>query len=161
MSEMASNLRLLQPYKGQLRMWRYIAIFLCIITSSFVSNAQSSREFPSKLLPVLQGDRWGYVDARGQMSINPLYDAAGVFSEGLAAVQIDGKYGYIDEGGNIVIEPRFEFASEFSESLALVLVGGESKGYGYIDKQGKLVISARFRGADNFHEGLAAVGMNE
>jgi hypothetical protein len=41
--------------------------------------------------------RWGYVDVMGRLVIEALYDNARPFSEGLAAVERDGKWGYIRE----------------------------------------------------------------
>ena len=48
-----------------------------------------------------------------KVKINPQFDDARDFSEGLACVKIGGKWGYINQEGEIVINP-----------LALVLFGG-------------------------------------
>ena len=64
------------------------------------------------------------------------------FSEGLAAVKIDGKWGFIDKSGQVVIQPQFSkpnlFAkpSYFFGGLALVWAGEK---WGYIDTTGKYV----------------------
>ena len=47
------------------------------------------------------------------MVINPQFDAASPFSEGLAHVRIGGKWGYIDPAGKMVINPQFDAASPF------------------------------------------------
>ncbi|HEG6548121.1 TPA: WG repeat-containing protein, partial [Campylobacter coli] len=36
------------------------------------------------------------------------FDGVGNFSEGLAAVGLNGKYGFIDKSGEFVIEPIFD-----------------------------------------------------
>jgi hypothetical protein len=64
------------------------------------------------------------------------------FSEGLAAVLIDGKLGFIDKSGQMVIQPQFAKPSLFDNScyfaggLALVWAGEK---WGYIDKTGRYV----------------------
>ena len=40
--------------------------------------------------------KWGFIDTKGQYVINPQFDGAGLFSEGLARVRIDSKGGFID-----------------------------------------------------------------
>jgi hypothetical protein len=56
------------------------------------------------------------------MIIEPQFEEAGIFSEGLAAIEINGKWGYIDKSGKLVIEPQFTDAWNFSEGLAPVKV---------------------------------------
>ncbi len=56
----------------------------------------------------------------GDMIIEPQYDNAGIFSEGLAAVLVNEKWGYIDKNCNMIIEPQYADAGYFSEGLAPV-----------------------------------------
>jgi hypothetical protein len=62
----------------------------------------------------------------------------GMFSEGLAAVQIDNKFGYINTSGTIVINPQFDQTTMFSGGLAVVTVSGNS---GVINREGKYVVN--------------------
>jgi len=96
----------------------------------------------------------GFIDKAGTIVIEPMYAYADHFSEGLAAVQIDGKWGYIDSAGNIIIEPQFDNAGTFSEGLASVKL--EDK-WGYIDRNGNVVIEPQFEEAGDFSQGLAPV----
>ena len=52
--------------------------------------------------------------------ISPQYTGAGPFSEGLAAVEKNGKWGYIDENNKTVISFRYDIAGVFREGLAVV-----------------------------------------
>ena len=47
--------------------------------------------------------KWGYIDTNGEWVVNPQFDWANDFSDGLALVELNGKYGYIDKTGAFVI----------------------------------------------------------
>ena len=73
--------------------------------------------------------------------IEPQFDWAEPFFEGLAPVIIGGergKYGYIDKKGQFVINPQFDEAESFFEGLAYVRIGEK---VGYIDKTGNIIYS--------------------
>jgi hypothetical protein len=102
---------------------------------------------------------WGFIKIDGTFAVPPLYDAAGVFREGLAPVKIFGKkWGFIDVDRKIRIEPVFEGANQFAEGLASV-EGDFAANYkwGFIDHDGKYVISPRYTLARTFSEGLVGV----
>ena len=72
------------------------------------------------------GKKWGFVDNSGVMQIQPQFENARSFSNGLAAVKVNGKWGYIDLQGKLVIKPQFEDAKDFSTSgTAFVNTGKE------------------------------------
>jgi len=100
---------------------------------------------------------FGYIDKTGEFVIPPQFDFAGDFSEGLAAVKMDGKTGFVDSAGRIIIPLRFEDAGPFSEKLAAVSLDGK---IGYIDPAGILAIPPRFNYGGVFSEGLAPVGID-
>ena len=98
----------------------------------------------------------------GSIVIQPQFESACPFSEGLAAVQIgkkeDGKWGYIDKSGKLVIDPQFDYAEGFSEGLAAVRSGDEKTGkWGFIDKSGKYAIPPRWDHASRFSGGFSIV----
>lgn len=80
--------------------------------------------------------RYGFRNDEGEIIIDPRYQNAWYFSDGLARVMIDSLWGFIDRNGEIVIEPRYDLAWDFQNGLALVMVDGK---YGYIDRQGSFV----------------------
>ena len=49
----------------------------------------------------------GFIDKSGNFVIEPNYDRAGYFHEGLAWICIDDKYGYIDKSGRYILKPGF------------------------------------------------------
>jgi hypothetical protein len=65
-------------------------------------------------------ERYGFIDTTGAFVISPQFENAASFSDGLAAVKIDGMWGFIDRSGRQVIPPTFATVSRFSESLSAV-----------------------------------------
>jgi len=111
------------------------------------------------LRPISRSLTWyGYMDTTGQIVIPMKFRNAMQFSEGLAAVQVDGKWGYIDQKGQFVIEPRFLTARDFKQGRAKVEV--EPDRWCYIDRTGKAAFNIDFKWgiyAREFSDGLAAV----
>jgi len=70
--------------------------------------------------------------------VEPIFDNAFYFSEGLASVRVGDKWGFIDITGEMVIPPTFDMAWQFSEGLAHVRKDGE---IGFIDKTGTMVFT--------------------
>jgi hypothetical protein len=101
------------------------------------------------------GGKWGFIDRSGAIAIEPQFELAGFFSEGLAFVVKDGKRGFIDKNGDFAIKPRFEMAQWFSEGLAPARAPGGR--WGYIDRVGTFVIAPQYDMAQPFSEGLACV----
>jgi len=64
--------------------------------------------------------KYGFINREGKIVIEPRFDYAGNFSEGLACVEINDKHGYINKKGEFIIEPQFDNTFSFSEGLALV-----------------------------------------
>ncbi len=148
---------------------------------------------PNVRLGITVGGKHGFIDESGKLAINPQWDAAYPFTEGLAMVcvgECDGehlvgfrltkdfkkitleqsfKYGYIDELGKLVINPSYEDARNFSEGLAAVCEGkgcysfsaktDQPRKWGYIDKSGAIVITPQFDAANDFKEGFASVSV--
>lgn len=69
------------------------------------------------------GGKWGYADSSGRMILNPTFDGARGFHEGLAAARKENLWGYINTSGNWVIEPSFMWAGDFVHGIAKVKIG--------------------------------------
>lgn len=97
----------------------------------------------SNLYPITVDDRWGFIDASGDVVIEPAFDRAWSFTDGLALVQQGDRFGFIHTDGRFAVEPRFRDALFFSEGLAPVQI--DDGNWGYIDRQGEFVVEPRFQ----------------
>jgi hypothetical protein len=93
-------------------------------------------------IPYRKGRLWGYCDSTKAILIAPKYEDALFFSEGFAAVRLNGKYGYIDSTGRMVIPPRFYFGCTFENGFAVVF--NENNLFTYIDTTGKKITDYLF-----------------
>lgn len=68
-----------------------------------------------------ENGKWGFVNSKNKVIIEPQYDEAKSFSGGLAAVKMNGKWGFINKDGRTVIDYQFVDADYFtSEGLCFV-----------------------------------------
>ena len=61
----------------------------------FFSTYEEVREFRQGLSAVKVKGKWGYVNEKNEMVIEPIYDEAREFYEGLAAVRVNTKWGFV------------------------------------------------------------------
>lgn len=154
---------------------RVIAIFF--VLSAVISTFAQTKVDLVKLFPVFFNGKYGYINAKGKMIIQPRFVKANKFHDGLALVTVldkknnfglsapDGslveKREYIDTAGRFAIPPdKYDFFTNFSEGLAGVTfneIKDLQSGFGYIDTAGKVVIEPKFLFGENFHEGTAEV----
>jgi len=118
--------------------------------------------------------KYGYQNQNGEVLIEPIYDQAENFSEGLAAVNLGyemgdggtdrlgnpiwkiinpGKWGFIDEKGDVIIPIIHGHPNNFSDGLALL------PNRTFIDRTGKVVITLdkHYEGVGDFKGGFAKV----
>ena len=115
-----------QPYdlssnciSGSMNPKSFLALLLAFLFfAPVIGLAQDQKS--KKLFTVIVNDKRGYIDSTGKIVIQPQFEGASNFSEGLDVVATGNKEGFIDETGKLVIEPRFDTAREFSEGLAAV-----------------------------------------
>ncbi len=86
-----------------------IGVLICMAILTWACEAKQKGVESTSLFPIKKDGKWGYIDKTGKIIIDPQYDDAWPFSEGLAAVMIvdeeTGKWGYIDKTGKYVWEP--------------------------------------------------------
>lgn len=93
-----------------------------------------------------------------EVVVQPKYDYVRSFSDGLAAVELDGKWGFIDKTGEEVIPLEYSFVMPFSEGVAWVTSSNQRHNpWGLIDKEGNEVLPHEYYNPSPFSEGLAIV----
>lgn len=58
--------------------------------------------------------KWGFVNSDGKIAIEPKFDEAMSFSNGLAAVRSGDKWGFINESGEVVIDYKYSEGGYFT-----------------------------------------------
>jgi hypothetical protein len=134
--------------EGLSRVMNLRACFLALTASTCVGAAGPT------LFPVRVQGRYGYVDARGKLSIPPKFDFALPFSEERAIVRAGDRRAIINIRGNEISTPPLQDVESFREGFATFRT---DHGYGYLDLNGQIAIPPQFAAADSFCEGLAAV----
>lgn len=123
-------------------------LFAIIVTIGF------SQQTNQELFKIIEDGKAGYINSEGQVVIQPIFRSAGEFSEGFAAVRINGTYGYIDAGGRFSIEPQFDYATPFSEGFAIVVNNGQPF---YIDEFGQAPFKINYPVIGQFKNGIAKI----
>lgn len=119
-------------------------------------------DFSEGLAAVSKNDKYGFIDTKGKVVIEPKYDWASSFSNGLAIVSVEGLYGAIDTQGKTVIPFEYQALADFHDGFATAarppkdLENYESK-YGLINKQNEVVIPFMYESMGNLSESLIAV----
>jgi hypothetical protein len=111
------------------------------------------------LTAACMGLKCGYVDQNGKWVIQPQFENAFAFSEGVARVIRYGLVAYIDrEGRFLTPEPPANAAAPWlwrPDSMQGAQTNNGSVVYGYIDREGKFLIPPAFSHLGNFSENLA------
>jgi len=106
------------------------------------------------LTPFTDGEKWVFIDSVKKVVLTTVYDDVFPFSEGFAAVKINGKWGFIDKKGEEVIVPiKYDFVGSFHDGYAIVRQYGK---WGFINQRGVEVIPPEtFDFVGEYSEGLA------
>lgn len=160
-----------------------VALWMAAASSQYTSGAATQCDC-QRLYEVYaetkEGLRYGFIDCRGKVVLEPAFLSAEDFSDGVAVVNVeqrvvghreDGHAAYeITDGivgvdGNLVTLPGTNIISSFSEGLALAKVRDK---FVYLDRSGKVAISIpdNIKLADvdysppgeyHFHDGVAGL----
>ena len=104
---------------------------------------------------VTEDGKHGFIDTSGNFALQPIYDFASNFYDGLAQVTIGDKHEYIDTKGQVVLEKE---GGDFFEGYTTVI--NESGKEAYMDKSGNLITDYSYDKAYSFINGYAIVEVN-
>jgi hypothetical protein len=111
----------------------------------------------TNLVPVKEGQKYGY-KKDGEWVIQPKYDFADAFSEGVAVVSLNGKFGLVNTLGEQLVPFKYEKILSASEDLVAVRLNGK---WGFINLSGETAVMFKYDDVRSFSEGYAAVMMNK
>lgn len=94
----------------------------------------------------------GYIDNKGVVVIDPVFDEGTRFYEGLASVAVGNRWGVINTSGEFVIPLASWGWCRFSDGLANIPVKGI---WGIIDTTGHFLLKPTYDYLESFHEGRA------
>jgi len=137
----------------------------------FSIEADSTRDYKEGLAAFKKDAKWGFVDKKGNIVIEPQYRYAASFSEGFVKVNgfdedvedVNASSFYINKNNEMVFDEKFYACMTFSEGYGVVgkWVGGmiHSK-YGIIDHNGNIVVPIENRRVmGEVSDGLYGVGV--
>lgn len=119
--------------------------------------------FSEKYAAFRVNDRCGFINAAGQVAIDPAYARVRSFTDGLAMVQkrrpdgMLGPVGYINKAGKYVwqdVSGKLNDLGQMRDGMARLRVGDQ---WGFMNRAFKLTIPLQFEDARDFYHGLAAV----
>lgn len=93
--------------------------------------------FNSVYFPFMRNGLYGYMDSEGRTLIQPQYETAYNFQDGIAVVAKNGKWGLINKKNQALIDFSFDEISEFVDNRAVVTLNNKQ---GLIDRSGRLVV---------------------
>lgn len=82
---------------------------------------EAAKPFRNGLAAVRIEGRWGYIDARGDLVIQPAYSDAAPFQGDFTEVRVNGAAGVIDRAGQMVLAPRFARVIPFAGDLFIAV----------------------------------------
>lgn len=95
-------------------MKKFLRITLSILSIILITSCTYEEEMDienPKLYPayILESNKelWGYIDEEGEFLVEPEYNTANDFSEGLALVEKDGLFGILDSEGKEILKTEF------------------------------------------------------
>lgn len=142
-----------------------IVTIFCALLLAACSSSSKQQKAPMKLFPFSNGEKFGYADMEGKVVVQPQFEHAYMFRDGIALVRVGAgekpaRYGYVKEDGTMLTEPIYVEATQFNEGLAWVVK--EDGCPMAIDTKGKVQIEAKeAHYVRCFSEGLAAFSVEE
>lgn len=120
-------------------------LIICLLTAC----NQSAQVEDENLYRIMVGDKYGFINERGQIIIEPQFDYANkFFSEGVCFVKTEEKKGLIDKTGYFVTElpDSIDYVGDFIGGLSQASKKGWNRGI--INKKGELIIPLIYDNAE-------------
>ncbi len=110
--------------------------YILLTTLTFLTSFSYGQDTP--LYPIKQDARWGVINEKGEIIVQPLYDAIGHFKQyGYAVVQKNGKTGLLNTSGQFVFQPQYDDVRIVNQDLFGIL---ENKQWTLRNKRNKIIL---------------------
>lgn len=160
-----NRVRLGKTKDGDLRVIRLVDFSGNVLLIGGGSGSEDMYTFEcinkKKLVPVEEGNKWGYVDSDNNMVIAPQYDYACLFDRETARVKLDGKWGVIDNKGSLVIAAGYDYIYPLdtlnNPGIYNVTFNGK---HGLLSEYGKEIIPVVYDRIGNYYNGFCSVQLN-
>lgn len=121
-------------------------------------EAGHEKRFKEGLISIKKNEKIGFMNKKGEIVIEPIYDSAFPFVNGTSRVLLfpenpspsnSGRYGYIDTNGNEITKIEYGYANDFNEGYGFVCINELENLQGFcnpsaiVDKNGNIVIDSR------------------
>jgi len=114
----------------------FLIILFLVITIQLLGQLGQVKNDP--LFPIVEGKKWGMMNANGKIIITPRYDAIGTFKEfGYAVMEQHGRIGLLNHYGKEILAPKYDDIKVLDSLLFGVM---EKTDWKVIDKQGKIIL---------------------
>ncbi len=120
-------------------------------TTAAISKILENPIYKGKMKTTVSPKLCGFMDEDGEIVIDFEYEGAGVPSEGMIAVEKNGKWGFIDNRGKEKIDFLYDGTVKFKNGLAAVKKGEK---WGMVNKKGKVKIDFKYEQIRYFDEGV-------
>ena len=97
------------------------------------------------LVPVnlSSGDKWGYLNTKGETKISAIYDYASMFVGDYARVRAGSKYGIINSNGEYIIQPIYDFVYPLGNNRFAFYEYNRAV-CGLLNEKGKIIVPALY-----------------
>lgn len=128
-----------------------IALFFVMVLLGSLATAQDLKVKKDK-----ETKKVGFVDASDAWVIQPVYDDADAFKNGIAKVTVAKKVGLIDSKGNALVAPAYDRIDAFKDGVAIV---AQDKKEGLINEKGEVLLAPQYDNITAFKNGLATTSL--
>jgi len=133
-----------------------LKLIIKALKENSTNELTSAEEVSGTPIRFRKDNNYGFIDTKGKIIIQPIYNEADDFNEeGFARVQIHNKYCMINKKGNIVTS-MYDHIEKFVGGSAVACINGKSC---LIDGKGNM-ITPMYENIISFSDGIAPVKLN-
>lgn len=105
----------------------------------------------TRFYPVYNGEKWGFIDEKGNLKVKYRFDFVEPFKESLALVGLGDSIAFINKSGRFINDELFEDGFSFKRGFAVVMIDGN---YGVINRLGEWIIPPEYDDVGEFSGGM-------